>query len=114
MTKESYYKPIIYYERRVKLFFLELIDTLLEKEYFSFRESAKTYVDAMRSYIENRIHLIPQHPAPRYFDRYQRDLQYITYQPNKRTTWYIFFLQEENVYLVCYITNNHFEGQYIC
>jgi hypothetical protein len=112
--QENYHKPIIYYERRVKLFFLELIDTLLEKEYFSFRESAKAYVNAMKNYIDNRIHLVSQHPAPRYFDRYQAGLQYITYRPNRHTTWYIFFLQKENRFVVCYITNNHFEGQYIC
>jgi hypothetical protein len=113
MMQKNYSEPIIKYERRVKLFFLELIDTLFEQRYFAFRTSAKEYVDAMKNYIETTIHISPPYSAPSYFDRYQTGMYYITYRPNRYTTWYIFFRNRGNRYLICYITNNHFEGQYI-
>ena len=104
---------VIRYKEEVNSFFNNLIDILLEGGYFSFIESAFDYVFNMKNYIEKYIAILPNHIAPDYFDKYQKGMKYITYQANKRTTWYFFFLQEDNRYLVCYITNNHFEGQYI-
>jgi hypothetical protein len=40
-------------------------------------------------------------------------MKYITYNSTKQTTWYIFFRQEGNRYLIRHITNNHTEGTYI-
>lgn len=41
--------------------------------------------------------------------------QYTFFKRSKspRTTWYIFFIKQDERILVKYITNNHKEGQYI-
>ena len=84
----------------------ELIEILVEKEYLG------TYAFAI-SYVEDLV-LELKRKAPAFFERYGKELQYVTYQRNANTTWYVFFsLIEENVYFVKCITNNHAAGQYI-
>lgn len=90
-----------------------LIDILYEQEYFGCMEYAKQYVVHLKDYIEQRIPFLLKKPAPPYFTKYGKSMQYVTYNPNKQTTWYIFFQQMGNRYLVRYITNNHVEGQCI-
>jgi hypothetical protein len=107
-------KPVVRYTDEVLDYFNQLTETLFHQNYFGFMDSAIQYVFDLRAYIDKNIARLLKHPAPEYFSKYEKYMRYVTYKPNKRTTWYIFFLQEENVYLVCYITNNHFEGQYIC
>ena len=104
---------VIRYKEEVDAFFNSLIDILLEENYFSFIESAFDYVFNMKNYIEKYIAVLPNYIAPDYFDKYQKGMRYMTYQANKRTTWYIFFKQKGNRFIIYYITNNHFEGQYI-
>jgi len=105
--------PVVKYSESVNSYFDELITTLFWQNYFGFIDSAFQYVSDMKNYIETNIVNLPKYPAPPYFSRYQTGMEYVRYRPNNRTTWYFFFLQEGNRYLVCYITNNHFEGQYI-
>ena len=90
-----------------------LITILFEKNYFGFREDAKKYATGLKEYIEQYIPVLPKHKAPDYFSKYGENMQYVSYPINKRTTWYFFFYQETEVYIICYITNNHYEGQYI-
>ncbi|MDR0866739.1 MAG: hypothetical protein LBO74_17665 [Candidatus Symbiothrix sp.] len=106
-------RPIVRYNAFAETYLDELIDILLEQGYFSFRESAKKYVDSMKEYVEQHIFFMPQYPAPQYFDKYKVGMKYITYHANKRTTWYLFFRNIGSCYIIYYITNNHFEGQYI-
>jgi hypothetical protein len=113
MQTEKANPPEIIYDEVGTLFLNELIIILLEENYFSFLESALEYVSEMKSFIQQNIYLLLHHPAPKYFSKYKTDMEYIAYQANKRTTWYIFFKQLENRFIVYYITNNHFEGQYI-
>ncbi|MDR1121708.1 MAG: hypothetical protein LBM08_12420 [Dysgonamonadaceae bacterium] len=90
-----------------------LIDILYAQGYFGYMELAKQYVVRLKDYIEQNIPFLLKKPAPPHFTKYGKSMQYVTYNPNKQTTWYIFFQQIENRYLVRYITNNHAEGQYI-
>ena len=90
-----------------------LSDILYEQEYFGCMEHAKQYVVRLKDYIEQNIPFLLNKPAPPHFAKYGTRMKYITYNPNKQTTWYIFFQQKGNRYLVRYITNNHTEGQYI-
>jgi len=113
MNFERNNKPIVRFSDSVNFYFEELIETLFWQDYFGFVDSAVQYVVDMRNYIEKYIAVLPAQIAPHYFSKYQAGMKYIVYSPNNRTSWYIFFLQDENRYLVCYITNNHFEGQYI-
>jgi len=113
MLLETNNKPVVKYTDDITDYLNELIDILFEQDYFGFIDSAKQYVSNMKNYIETNITILPAYPAPLYFSRYQIGMQYVTYRSNKSTTWYFFFLQEGNRYLICYVTNNHFEGQYI-
>ena len=76
-------------------------------------EHAKQYVVRLREYIERNNSYLHRKPAPLYFSKYGGSMEYITYNANKRTTWYIFFQQRDQRYMICYITNNHVEGQHI-
>ncbi|MDR2472095.1 MAG: hypothetical protein LBD53_00845 [Tannerella sp.] len=67
----------------------------------------------MKEYVAQKISFLPKFYAPDYFSKYESGMRYIMYKPNRRTVWYLFFLQFGNRYLIRYITNNHFEGQYI-
>ena len=113
MHSEISSKPVVKFSESVNFYFDELIATLFWQDYFGFMDSALQYVSDMKNYIEANIANLPKYPAPPYFSRYQTGMQYVTYRPNNRTTWYFFFLQEADRYLICYITNNHFEGKYI-
>ncbi|MDR0793322.1 MAG: hypothetical protein LBE82_08425 [Chitinophagaceae bacterium] len=113
MLSEISNKPIVQFTDNVNFYFDELTETLFWQNYFGFVDSALRYVSDMKEYIEINIAKLTKYPAPTYFSKYQTGMQYVTYRPNNRTTWYFFFLQNGNKYLICYITNNHFEGQYI-
>jgi hypothetical protein len=100
------------YHRNVLLFLDELIDVLIENGYFSFYEYSARYIEDLVLYVKENISTRPHRQAPPYFSKYGDNLVYITYQKNKRTTWYIFFQKINGLYFIRYITNNHFEGQY--
>ena len=67
--------------------------------------------------IEKDLPSQPKKLAPRYFERYGKDLFYATFRVNKHTHWYVFFnvYQKENgtIFLVKYISNNHVIAQYL-
>jgi len=88
----------------------QLTFTLYKKGYFGFIDSAIDYIDKMIDFISKSIHTRPHKKAPAFFDVYGKNMYYITYQPNKQTTWYIFFIKNDNRYLVKYITNNYVSG----
>ncbi|MFT4061886.1 MAG: hypothetical protein QM642_05955 [Edaphocola sp.] len=76
-------------------------------------ETALEYMSKMKNFIGQNIGDATHYPAPQYFSKYKSGMQYVTYKANKRTTWYIFFKQSGSRFLVYYITNKHFEGQFI-
>ncbi len=88
----------------------ELTFTLYKKGYFGFIDSATDYTDKLIDFIEKNIHSRPHKKAPAYFNNFGKNMYYITYQPNKQTTWYIFFIENTNRYLIKFITNNHVSG----
>jgi hypothetical protein len=103
----------IKYHKDVLLFLDELIDILIENGYFSFYEYAANYIEDMVNYVKNNIFIKPHITAPDHFSKYGKDLFYITYNSNKRTTWYIFFQKTGSFYFIRYITNNHISGHFL-
>jgi len=103
----------IIYSNEVKLYLKELIKILFEKEYFGFEVDAEEYVNKLIGYINENIFVKSKKVAPKYFNRYGKNLFYIFYKTNKRTTWFVFFQLKDNVYLIKYITNNHVSGVHI-
>ncbi|MCL2649498.1 MAG: hypothetical protein FWD60_00545 [Candidatus Azobacteroides sp.] len=103
----------ILYTPKVSEYLNNLINILYENDYFGYRESAKVYVIDLRNEIESSLPLL----TPR-FPRYRRKIygkntKYIIIRKNKYTSYYIFFLQKADKYIVTYIGNNHTDAQYI-
>ena len=102
----------VIYSNSVSHILLELFVILYEKGYFSFKDTAKSYIDKLMDYGERYIGIIPVKNANIYFNRYGIDLKYITYRANKNTTWYILYQQRDDIFLIRHITNNHVAAQY--
>lgn len=100
-------EKVVILQKDVIDFLENLIWVLFEKEYFGFEESAQTYVSRIYDFIEYELVKFPPKQTPRNLSRY--GTKYVLYKANNRTTWYIFFENIENRYLVTYITNNHME-----
>ena len=80
----------------------DLIDILIEDDYFSFLENAISYLIEIYDFIYS----IPtQRKKPTHRNRYGN--WYCAFKINKHTTWYISFNVEGEEYNITYITNNH-------
>jgi hypothetical protein len=90
----------------------ELSFILYESEYFGFKDSAKKYTDKIFNFCQLHVGVSVGKKAPAYFNHYGINMKYITYKPNKQTSWYIFYQQYKNKYIVRYITNNHVSARY--
>lgn len=98
-------------------YFNELSTILYEKDYFGFEKYALDYVDDLLKDIENNLDKNIQRFAPSYFDKYGAKMFYTTFKKNKNTHWYVFFSkykkENEIIYLVRHISNNHIIAQYL-
>jgi len=95
------------YLPEVEIYLYELVELLFYQNYFSFPEQAINYVFKIRHYIEISISTAYKRKSPKYFAKYGKDMSYLVYKANPNTSWYIFFQQQEDNYLIRYITNNH-------
>lgn len=100
------------FDKLALLFLEDLANLLIDKEYFSFAETADNYIDDLVVFILNNIHTLKHKPAPSHFVKYGKGMFYISYNRSNRTSWYIFFEKTDYHYLIRYITNNHVSGQY--
>ena len=91
----------------------ELILTLYDLNYFESKDASKEYVGKMVDYFFKYVGVLPDKKAPQIFDRYGKNMKYLTYRANKRTVWYIFFQKHDEYYLVRHITNNHVSAKYM-
>lgn len=98
-------------------YFNELSTLLYEKGYFGFEESAIKYVNELLNEIKTSLPLRVSKRAPLYFNRYGKEMSYVTFRKNKTTQWYVFFTRYkengETVYLIRHISNNHVSAQYL-
>ena len=101
----------------VQEYYDNLEQILYEKEYFSFLDSSKKYVKELINDIKENLPIRQHNPAPNYFNKYGKDMEYAIFRKNKNTTWYAFFTtyrkNGETIYLVRYIANNHTVAQYL-
>ncbi len=100
-------KVIILYKTEVEYFLNELTFILFKKDYFSYFENSVSYKDAILDFIENSIQTFPARKTPSQLQNFGSN--YIFYKSNQRTTWYIFFENKENNYLITNIINSHSE-----
>jgi len=103
--------------RSVIKYMNDLVVILYEKEYFGFKESAKKYVDDLLDDITTNLPAQLRKPAPKYFDKYGKDMYYAVFRKSKNTHWYVFFKinweKGEEIYKIRYISNNHVIAQYL-
>lgn len=97
----------------VEEYLFELVDILYQKQYFSYYESAISYVEDLVKDIQDSLGFEIKRKAPEYFSRYGRDMYYVKYKKNHNTQWYVFFTIHDDLFLVRYITNNHVCSQYL-
>ena len=103
----------VLYAPKVHEYLNKLIDILYENDYFGFRESAKEYVIDLRNKIELSLPLLTPR-LPQYRRKiYGKHTKYIIIRKNRHTSYYIFFLQKADKYIVTYIGNNHTDAQYL-
>ena len=80
----------------------DLVDILLDDEYYGFLDSAEDYVNKIYDFIYS----IPNQP----YKQTKNNLLgifYCCYKYSNRTTWYITFNKENETYLIKNIANNH-------
>ena len=94
-------------KQSVETYLLELIETLFEKKYFSYKQNAIEYVDKITNFIEKKLVYSHKRKAPLSFHKYGKDLYYVVYKANQNTYWYIYFAVINDVYLICHIRNNY-------
>ena len=85
----------------------QLAYTLFEKDYFHSLESAVTYKNKIIEFIDDSIVTFPSKETPANIQYLGSN--YIFYKSNQRTTWYIFFEQKGNDFLITNILNNNSE-----
>jgi len=98
-------EKIIIYAPEVKSYFVDLINILFEKEYFGFPESAEEYVNNIRNFIEEKLGVHPSKSTPKELIKFGEN--YIRYEANTKTSWYIFYSQIGQTYFIKFITNSH-------
>ena len=103
--------------RSVIKYLNNLVLILHREEYFGFKESAKKYVDELLDDITANLATHLRKPAPKYFDKYGKDMYYAVFRKSKHTQWYVFFKTDwekgEEIYKIRYISNNHVIAQYL-
>ena len=84
-----------------------LVYKLFKKEYFGFLESSEIYVNRIVDFIFENIENFPHKLTPKQLKNIGSN--YIFFKINPRTTWFIFFEKQNNIYLITQILNNHCE-----
>ena len=82
----------------------ELAEALHQRHYFSFIEDVDAYINKIYNFINATI-TQPSSHSPEKFQRYGE--KYLKYKANSHTTWYIFFDQKGDRFIINYILNNH-------
>lgn len=95
----------VIFEKVVLEYFDALVFSLFEDEYFGFPESAQKYVDKIVDFIISNISTFPHKRTPSTLQHLGSN--YIFYNTNSRTTWYIFFEKGNQNYLITRIVNNY-------
>jgi hypothetical protein len=91
----------------------ELALTLYTSNYFNSKDSNKEYVGTLIDYVFKYVGILPDKKAPSHFNRYGKNMRYLSYRPNKLTAWYIFFQNHNDYYLIRHITNNYLAAKYM-
>jgi hypothetical protein len=98
---------MIIFQNGVLNYLDNLVYILFKEEYFGFMQSSYDYVDKIIDFIENDISTFPSKKTPAALKNFGS--KYIFYKSNQRTTWYVFFENKNNHFLITKIINSHCE-----
>lgn len=104
---------MVIFDSEVEEYLSYLVNILYERDYFGFKESAYQYVDGLIDDIYYNLNSKLKKPAPSYFSKYGKNMYYAIFRKNYNTQWYVFFNEEDDLYYIRYIGNNHTCSQYI-
>lgn len=96
---------MIIFQKGVLNYLDDLVFILFKEEYFGFMQSSYDYVDKIIDFINNDISTFPSKKTPAALKNFGS--KYIFYKSNQRTTWYVFFENKNNNYLITNIINSH-------
>ena len=96
---------MIIFQEGVLNYLDNLVYILFKEEYFGFMQSSYDYVDKIIDFIESNMATFPSKKTPAALKNFGS--KYIFYKSNQRTTWYIFFENKNNNYLITNIINSH-------
>jgi hypothetical protein len=100
-------KVIIVYKTEVETYLNQLISDLFQEKYFSYLENSIIYKDNIIDFINKSISTFPSKKTPAALKNFGS--RYIFYKSNQRTTWYVFFENKNNNYIITNIINSHCE-----
>ncbi len=100
-------KVKIIYIPEVEIFLEDLVDILFYEEYFGFEDAAQSYAEKIVHFIEQDIQNFPARKTLEILKNFGSN--YIFYKSTQRTTWYVFFEQSNNNYLITNIINSNSE-----
>lgn len=83
----------------------DVIQILFDKDYFGVKTDCHRDADKIYKFVEDNINFPISKNSPLKFQKHGK--KYLKYAANKRTTWYIFFDQKGNQFIVNHILNNH-------
>jgi len=98
---------MIIFQKGVLNYLDDLVYMLFKEEYFGFMQSSYDYVDKIIDFIESDIATFPSKKTPAALKNFGS--RYIFYKSNQRTTWYVFFENRKNDFLITNIINSHCE-----
>lgn len=98
---------MIIFQKGVLNYLDHLVYILFKEEYFGFMQSSYDYVDKIIDFIESDIATFPSKKTPAALKNFGS--RYIFYKSNQRTTWYVFFENRKNDFLITNIINSHCE-----
>lgn len=96
---------MIVFQNNVIQEFDDLIFELYSHEYFSSIQSAEVYVDKIIDFILGNIKSFPSKKTPKKLQHFGS--LYMFYKSNSRTTWFIFYENHRQKYIITKIINNH-------
>lgn len=98
-------EEIIIYSEEFHRSIEDLVEILYTKQYFGFKYECEFYADKIYDFIDFNIIKPICKNSPSVDQKFGS--KFIKYKANNNTSWYIFFDQKENQFLINHILNNH-------
>lgn len=96
---------VIIYSQEFHQSLEDLVEILFVKKYFGFRIDCQLYADKIYDFVDDNVNKPINRNTPKKLQKFGK--KFLKYKANNNTSWYIFFDQKENQFLINHILNNH-------